>query len=194
MADTPLPRRLETRRLTLRALQAGDGPWYLAAGQRNQAHLARYESRNVIRQLTDPEQAEAAVRQLAAGWDARTSFYLVAFEKASGDFAAQIYLGPVAWDLPEFELGYFADSAHEGQGYVTEAARAVLGWTFERLGAHRVRLECDDTNTRSQRVAERLGFMREGHLRENKRHPDGSLSGTLYYGLLRREHEANSKK
>jgi len=182
-----LPTRLETERLVLRPLQPGDGPWYLAVGQRNRQHLARYEARNVVRQIADADQAEAAVRRLAADWEARSNFFFAAFEKTTGDFAAQIYLGPVDWSLPEFELGYFADCEHEGRGYVTEAALAVLGWTFEWLGAHRVRLECDDTNTRSQRVAERCGLRREGHRRENKRHADGSISGTLYYGLLRQE-------
>ncbi len=191
MTDTSPPRRLETDRLVLRALQAGDGPWYLAAGQRNQQHLARYEAENFIRKLKDVEQTEAALRRMAAAWEARTSFFFAVFEKATGDFVAQIYLGPVNWALPEFELGYFADVDHEGRGYVTEAARAVLAWTFEGLGAHRVRLECDETNTRSQRVAERCGLVREGHRRENKRHADGSFSGTLYYGLLRREWEAD---
>jgi aminoglycoside 6'-N-acetyltransferase len=36
-------------------------------------------------------------------------------------------------------------------------------------------------------VAERCGFTQEGHLRETKRNTDGTISGTLYYGLLRRE-------
>jgi RimJ/RimL family protein N-acetyltransferase len=52
-----------------------------------------------------------------------------------------------------------------------------------------VRLECDDTNVRSQRVAERCGFTRIGHARENRRNPDGSLSGTLYYSLLKSEYK-----
>jgi aminoglycoside 6'-N-acetyltransferase len=49
---------------------------------------------------------------------------------------------------------------------------------------------CNDTNTRSYRVAERCGFVREGHLRENHKHADGTFSGTFFYGLLRREFEA----
>ena len=102
---------------------------------------------------------------------------------------AQVYVGPVNWDVPEFAIGYFADRDHEGQGYVTEAAGAALGFIFEHLGAHRVRLECDDTNERSQRVAERCGFVEEGHIRENKVTADGERTGTLYYGLLKREFE-----
>jgi len=51
-------------------------------------------------------------------------------------------------------------------------------------------MQCDDTNVRSRRVAERCGMVLEGHFRENKRNRDGTLSGTLHFGLLRREFEA----
>jgi RimJ/RimL family protein N-acetyltransferase len=57
--------------------------------------------------------------------------------------------------LPEYEIGYFADVDHEGQGYVTEVVRATLAVLFEQLDAHRVRLGVGDTNLRSIRVAER---------------------------------------
>jgi aminoglycoside 6'-N-acetyltransferase len=53
-----------------------------------------------------------------------------------------------------------------------------------------VRLRCNELNLRSQRVAERCGFAREGHVREVHReivHPDGRFSGDYLYGLLHSE-------
>jgi len=182
-----LPERFETERLLLRRYQAGDGAWYAAMSQRNKTHLARYESGNPVMGIHTEEEAEVVVRGLAAAWAARSAFFLGAFRKDTGAFAAQIYIGVVNWDLRELELGYFADAAQEGRGYVTEAALAALDFAFRHLGAHRVRLECDDTNARSRRVAERCGMIQEGHIRENLKHADGSLSGTLHYGMLRRE-------
>ena len=67
---------------------------------------------------------------------------------------------------------------------------SLISRDFEHLKAHRVRLECDDSNVRSHRVAERCGMVKEGHIRENKKNPDGTLSGTLHYGLLRSEFAA----
>ena len=110
------------------------------------------------------------------------------FEKDSAEFAAQIYIGATNWDIPEFEVGYIADKDHEGKGYVTEALKGCLVFLFKNLKAERVWLECDDTNLRSCRVAERSGFTREAHLRQNKLHPDGRISGTVVYGLLREEY------
>jgi RimJ/RimL family protein N-acetyltransferase len=185
-----IPTRVETERLYLRCYEAGDGQWYYAMSQKNRSHLMRYESGNVVMSIKSKEEAEVVLRELAAEWLARNCFFMGAFEKASDEFVAQIYVGPVNWDLPEFEIGYFVDKDHEGQGYVTEAVRAVLGFIFEHLKAHRVRIQCDDTNVRSYRVAERCGMVREGHFRENKKNPDGTISGTLYFGLLKSEFEA----
>jgi aminoglycoside 6'-N-acetyltransferase len=182
-----IPGRIEAERIYLRSYQAGDGPWFYAMSQRNRDHLARYEAENVVMSIASEQDAEAMVRELNADWQARNCFFMGVFELETDEFVAQIYVGPVNWDLPEFVIGFFADRDHEGQGYVTEAARAALGFIFEHLKAHRVRLECDDTNVRSQRVAERCGMVREGHIRENKRNADGSLSGTLHFGLLKRE-------
>ena len=184
-----IPDRIETERLVLRRYQAGDGAWYYPMSQQNQPHLARYESGNPVMGIHSEEEAEIVVRDFAAEWAARNAFYMGAFLKATLEFAAQIYVGVVNWDLPEFEIGYFAEQAHEGKGYVTEAVRGAIRFCFEVLGACRVSLRCDDTNVRSYGVADRCGMVREGHIREDKRHADGSLSGTLIYGLLRSEFE-----
>jgi RimJ/RimL family protein N-acetyltransferase len=188
-----IPERVEADRIYLRHYRAGDGPWYYAVSQRNRAHLARYEAENALMSIENAQDAEVVVRELAADWVARNCFFMGAFDRETDEFVAQIYIGPVNWEVPEFEIGFFADQAHEGQGYVTEAARAALEFIFEHFQAHRVRLECDDTNERSRRVAERCGMALEGHIRENKRNVDGALSGTLHFGLLKREFETLDK-
>jgi aminoglycoside 6'-N-acetyltransferase len=178
-----------TERLTLRKYRAGDDLWYYVMSQKNRAHLARYEAENVVMSIASEQDAEAMVRELATDWEARNCFFMGAFDRQTDEFVAQIYVGPVNWGLPEFAIGYFADIDHEGQGYVTEAVRAALKLIFHHLGAHRVRIECDDTNLRSRRVAERCGMVLEGHIRENKKNADGTLSGTFYFGMLKSEFE-----
>ena len=107
---------------------------------------------------------------------------------------AQIYIGAADWDLPAFRIGYFADVDHQGQGYVTEAMRAALAFIFKHLGGRRVGIECDDTNERSIRVAERCGFVPEGHIREVKRFPDGTVTGTRLFGMLKREFDVLNER
>lgn len=62
-----------------------------------------------------------------------------------------------------YGLGYWLAEAHQGRGYVTAAARAVLAVAATRLRATDVIAGTDADNVRSQRVLERLGFNRVEH-------------------------------
>ena len=187
-----LPEMLETERLTLRPYRAGDGTIYFEICQRNKTHLLPYEARNPALDVQTVEDAEIVVRQFAVDWAARRAFFFGAWDKSNGNLVAQIYVGVVGWELPEFEIGYFVDSQHQGKGFVTEAVLAVVEFCFVHLHAHRLRIGCNEINVRSWEVAERCGFKREGHIRQQ--HPnilceDGSYSGDYVYGLLRSEYE-----
>ncbi len=182
-----IPNWIDTERLYLRPYQAGDGPLYFAAGERNQEHLAQYESGNVLNHLKDETHAEAIVRELAADWMARKCFFIGIFIKETDQWAGQVYVGPTNWDLPEFVIGYVADVDHEGQGYISEAVKAVVAMLFNAMGAHRVKADCNEENVRSWKLLERCGFRREGHLRQNKKSPDGSYLGDYLYAILRDE-------
>jgi RimJ/RimL family protein N-acetyltransferase len=83
-------------------------------------------------------------------------------------------------------LGYCLDRPAWGQGFATEAARALLQWAFAALDLNRVQAETDTRNLASARVLEKLGFVREGTLREDCV-VDGEVSDSWVYGLLRRD-------
>ena len=186
-----IPTRIETDRLIIRRYEPGDGPMYFAVGQKNRQHLQQFEAGNIILSAKTQEEAEILIRELNVDWIARNSFFMGAFDKKTLEFIAQIYIGVVNWELPEFEVGYFVDVDHQGNGFVTEAVKAALGFIFSYLKAQRVCLHTRDTNLPSQRVAERCGFILEGHIRENKRDAVGTVSGDLYYGLLKSEYNAS---
>jgi len=78
-----------------------------------------------------------------------------------------------------------------GQGYATEAGRAILDFGFGSLGMHRMIADCDPANRASARVAERLGMRREAHHVENFLHR-GVWCDSLIYALLDREWRATS--
>jgi aminoglycoside 6'-N-acetyltransferase len=76
--------------------------------------------------------------------------------------------------------------AHTGQGFATEAVRAVLGLAFDYYGMHRVVAQLDARNVRSARLCERLGMVQEGHLRRDW-WSKGEWTDTLVYGMLAEE-------
>lgn len=185
-----LPEQIETERLIVRAYRYGDGAAYYDVCMHNKRHLLPYEAGNPALEVETPDDAETLMRRFVAYWAVRDAFFLGAWQAESGIFACQVYIGPVSWDLPEFEIGYFADTRCTGQGFVTEAVKAAICFCFDHLHAYRLRLGCNETNLRSWRVAERCGFVREGHIRQVHPHilcANGRYSGDFLYGLLRSE-------
>jgi RimJ/RimL family protein N-acetyltransferase len=61
-------------------------------------------------------------------------------------------------EFGETEVGWTFERAHWGQGYATEAARAVLDWGFFDLELTRITAMIAPENKASIAVAERLGF------------------------------------
>lgn len=87
-------------------------------------------------------------------------------------------------DYRSAELGYCFTEAAWGHGYATEAARAVLQWAYDTLDLNRVEARADTRNIASARVLEKLGFVREGTLRQDCI-VDGDVSASWVYGLIR---------
>ncbi|MQY10790.1 putative ribosomal N-acetyltransferase YdaF [Streptomyces sp. RB5] len=89
-------------------------------------------------------------------------------------------------DYRSATMGYCLAEGMWGHGYATEAARALLGWAFDTLDLNRVQTEVDTRNPASARVLEKMGFVKEGTLREDCV-VNGDVSDSWIFGLLRRE-------
>ncbi|MFE2876494.1 GNAT family N-acetyltransferase [Streptomyces roseus] len=178
----PLPTpELQTARLRLRPFTEADAaPLYAL---HSSAHVLRYWDSPP---WTEPARAQrfiATCRTIEAeGTGAR-----VAVDRlCDGAFIG--WCGLTRWN-PDFRsasLGYVFDAAAWGHGYATETTRAVLGWAFDSLDLNRVQAEVDTRNVGSARVLEKLGFEREGTLREDCV-VNGDVSDSWVFGLLRRE-------
>jgi len=65
------------------------------------------------------------------------------------------------------ELVYWLGKDHWGQGYATEAARAIIGYGFDELRLHRIYARYFSHNLASGRVLEKLGMTHEGRFHEH---------------------------
>ncbi|MEV0004074.1 GNAT family protein [Micromonospora sp. NPDC050980] len=172
---------LRTARLRLRPVADSDADDLFAL--HSSARVLRYWDSPPWR---DPERAArfvAACRRMA---EEGTGARVTVDRLCDGAFLG--WCGLVRWN-PEYRsasLGYCFDDAAWGQGYATEAARALLGWAFDTLDLNRVQAETDTRNLASARVLEKLGFLREGTLREDCV-VDGDVSDSWVFGLLRRD-------
>ncbi|WP_246710116.1 GNAT family N-acetyltransferase [Martelella soudanensis] len=146
--DAPAIPVIETERLRLRRLDFADWPAYFAflASER-----ARY--------MSGPHSAETAWAFFCndiAQWSLFGHGALMFEDRDTGATLGQVALcqGPL---FPELELGWFVYDGAEGKGYVLEAAAAMRDWGFEALGIAECVSYIDPENTRSIRLAERLG-------------------------------------
>jgi [ribosomal protein S5]-alanine N-acetyltransferase len=79
-----------------------------------------------------------------------------------------------------------------GQGLTTEAARAVMDWSFETWPIRRFYAQASARNVGSWRVMENLGMQREARLRMH-REDQGVPADEVWYAILRGEWEARIK-
>ena len=84
------------------------------------------------------------------------------------------------------EIGYALGRPYWGSGYMHEALQTLLRYAFETLDLNRLEADIDPRNLASAKTLERLGFQKEGFLRE-RWIVNGEVSDTWLYGLLRRE-------
>ena len=103
----------------------------------------------------------------------------------AGELVGTIGLRPAPMSR-DAEMGYWISAHAEGQGLVTRAAQALLGYAFEQLGCHRVTIRAAPDNARSRAIPERLGFTREGVMREAGWASPG-YHDLVVYGLLESE-------
>ena len=89
-------------------------------------------------------------------------------------------------DHRQGEIGFVLHPDHQGRGYATKAAEAMLELGFETYDLHRIVGRLEPRNTASARVLELLGMRKEAHLIENE-WVKGEWQSEAVYAILARE-------
>jgi len=172
---------LQTARLQLRPFDQSDAD----------ALFALHGNARVLRYWDSPPwgdrvRAERFIESCHKIAEDGTGVRLAVVRRADATFIG--WCGLTRWnpDYRSASMGFCFDDAVWGHGYATEAARAVLRWAFDALELNRVQAETDTRNAASARVLEKLGFVREGTLREDCV-VAGEVSDSWVYGLIKRE-------
>ena len=172
----------ETGRLTVRSPMPGDGAELQAAVAETIDDLRLWLP--WADHVPTVEEDEELVRKGRARFLTREDLWLLLFLRGTHTLVGGSGLHRIDWDVPRFEIGYWARKRFAGQGYITEAVRGITSFAFETLGARRVEIHCDARNERSRRVAERAGYELEATLRNHAVAVDGELRDTLIYVRL----------
>lgn len=179
-----IPEQIETERLLLRCPRPGDGIFVNEALRESWADLQRWMNwaQGEPPSVEHSEELQVRTRQ---EYLERTAFHFSMFLKETGQFVGKPSLLRLDWSVPRGEIGYWIRSSLTGRGLMTEAAVAISAFAFETLEFVRVEIRCDPKNVRSAAIAERLGYIREAHLRCDSRNPAGELRDTLIYACVR---------
>ena len=172
---------LHTARLHLRPFASADVDALFAL--HSNAYVLRYWDAPPWTERARAERFIATCRQIA---EEGSGVRLAVDRSSDGAFLGWCGLTRYNPEYRSASLGYCLTDAAWGLGYATEAARALLQWAFDSLDLNRVQAEADTRNAASARVLEKLGFVREGTLREDCV-VDGEVSDSWVYGLLKRE-------
>ncbi len=181
-----LPDGIETERLLLRPLRPGDGATICASALETLDDLRRFPA-SMLWAMSEhlAESSEEYARRGAANWIIRADFPMLVAHRETGEHVGSVGLHRFNWATRVFEIGWWCRKRFQGQGLITEAARALTGFAFAELGARRVWCLCDEENVRSWRVAERLGFDHEGTLKSERCDPDGTRRSMRVYATTR---------
>lgn len=177
-----LPEKCESERLILQASNATHTQETFEA-----AHESRHEL-SAWMPWAYPEPTLQGIAEYHANarsrWFARDFLDFQIYEKSTGKLVGKCGFHHTDWTIPKLEIGYWLRSSAVGNGYCSEAVKAMAVFAKNELGATRLEICNDPLNEKSRRVAERCGFVLEGILRQNFRAPGGSLRDSCMYALV----------
>ena len=175
------PDELVTERLRLRRPTLADA----------EAAFEAYASESIITRYlawsphTAPSQTREHFQQVIDAWDLRMGHRAWLIERTD-DGAVMGTIGCTVW-FHRVEVGFALGSRFWAQGYMPEALAAVCKASFADPRIYRVQALCDEENSRSARVMEKVGMRYEGLLRSYGFHPNRSTvpRDCLMYSLVR---------
>jgi RimJ/RimL family protein N-acetyltransferase len=176
---------IETTRLKIRLVERPDLPSLLTINS-NDA-VTRYLP---YQSWTDLADGEAWYSRMSATQAAGEAGQFVIEVRESGRVIGTCLLFRFEQASSRAELGYVLAQEYWGAGYMFEAMHAFIAFAFGSVGLRRLEAEIDPRNLASAALIERLGFVKEGLLRQRWA-VKGEVTDSSFYGLLRTDWSAS---
>ena len=174
---------IETERLLLRELTSDDVEWYMS-------HFSTPEIVNGSG-YPGPEDIEAAKEEfemyILGPWKEDTGLRWGIALKDDDSLVGSC--GFYKWEKDphrKAEMGYDLAPAYWGRGIMREALQAIIQYGFDEMNLNRITVLVISYNDRSLRLVDRLGFVKEGVMRESA-YFDGRFIDDVLLSLLKRD-------
>ena len=122
--------------------------------------------------------AQTYIDQSRESWEKGDSFNFAILDAETGRLAGSISMRAKRFSTGH--IGYWVARETRGRGIASEALRVLCRWAVEALEVQRLELLTDVDNPRSQRVAEKAGFTREGVLRCHAKFREGRRDSVIF--------------
>jgi ribosomal-protein-serine acetyltransferase len=116
-------------------------------------------------------------------WKNDEQYHFQIIETTSNQLVGWGFLNNVKRRYQMANLGYFVRTSRIGEGIATEAAKRIARYGFEKLGFQRIEIVVPTHNLPSLRIAEKVGAVQEGLLR-NRLHLQGSPRHAYMHSLI----------
>lgn len=129
--------------------------------------------------------AEAFLRERIAAWLLQQDYAFGVWQNETTELIGYIHLFEIEWEVPMAEISFFVARKQQKQGFMTEVLARVIRFGFKQLELEKIYLRTLSDNFDCQRLARRVGFSREGELRNEFRKPGGMLADLVRFGFSR---------
>ncbi len=163
---------------TLRLLEKHHAPALFAAIERDRAALREWLP--WLDRTTEVAHTEAFIELTRKQWGENQGFQAAIWQDEQ--LVGMIGFHAIHWANRKTSIGYWLATEFQGRGIMTRACREMLRLAFEEWRLTRVEIRCASGNARSQAVATRLGFTREGVARKAE-HLYGQVVDHVVFGM-----------
>lgn len=178
----PMFDELQAERVMIRPYRENDAQALVEAVSESRDHIRPWLGFADAHQTV--EESRDWIIQQQAKFLLRDDMAFCLLGKTSGKLVGGMGLHTRSWKARSFEIGYWLRVSETGHGYVTEAVKVLTEYVFTHLSANRITIRCDARNKQSAAVAQRLGFVQEGCLRNHRVDTSGNLCDTLIFSLV----------
>ena len=178
-----IPNEFQSKRLLMRCCLPGDG---------THVHEAESETYDQLKQWFGPwakepctkDQTEERVRQSQFKFIDRSELVFNCYMKEDGKLAARAWFSRIEWALPKAMFGMWVRSSLQRKGLGFEPALAFTLFGLEQVGFQRIELYIDPRNDASLKLFEKVGYAREGKIRNYSFDNHGVMRDYFIYSVI----------
>ena len=168
--------------IELKLIQIHDSLKLFQLVEANREHLREWLP--WVDNITAPFQYEAIIPLWLQQFAENNGFYAGILFR--GELVGSIAFQQIDWQNRFTSIGYYLVQKAEGFGIMTRCVQALLNYSYYQLGLNRVEIRCGEKNLKSRAIPERLGFVREGKIRDGE-YLNGRFHDLIIYSMLARD-------